>query len=404
MSGKGNLLRGACLQGRLPRRDFLIKAIAAPFVLASPSFAATNIDPAAAALGGDLTPSPVSDGLGIAAPSDLNFDATALHRVLEVVQGGSTNIHSVLVLRHGKLAAELYRPGTDRSIYSLWSSRKSFASADFHDMRSISKSVVGLLYGILLDRGEVPGIETSVSSLYPEYPALHDTARRAILVRHLLSMTAGLEWTEPSPVRRASSTDETGLALRSCSYSYVFAREIVASPGAQFTYSGGLTSVLAEIMARSTKRSLRQIVDDELFAPLGIVDWEWVGDVYGRPMAAAGLRLKPRDLAKLAAMMLARGEWQGRRVVPADWIAQSIKPSIETAPVGGYGFQWWSMTTRWKDKDLPATVAIGNGGQRLFLVPDLDLALVTTAGDYGDPAIAAPLDAILHSIVMAVLT
>ncbi|NKN35347.1 serine hydrolase [Agrobacterium sp. a22-2] len=399
MNDDGN--RVTLSERQIPRRSLLKTMLAAPLVLAAPTFAALDIARAAGSISpkGVFTPAPAADNLAIGAPADLGIDSKALQAMLEGVQRSTANIHSVLVLRHGKLTAELYRPGFDRSIYSLWASRRQFAQADLHDMRSVSKSIVGLLYGILLDRGEVPGIDTSVSSLYPECTALNDTARRAICVRHLLTMTAGLEWTEPSPVRRASSTDEIGLALSPCAYSYVFQRDVVAPPGKLFTYSGGLTAVLAEIMERSTKRSLRQIAEQNLFVPLGITDWEWVGDVYGTPMAAIGLRLRPRELMKLGAMMLAGGEWQGRSVVPVDWIARSITPSIMTAPIGGYGFQWWSMTTRWKDRDLSVTAAIGNGGQRLFLVPDLDLAVVTTAGDYGDPAIAAPMNAILHSVV-----
>lgn len=387
----------------IPRRSLLKAALAAPLAVAASSFAARHTVSAAGPSrpDGDFSPAPSSHDFAIAEPSALDLDQDALQAMLTGVRGGATNIHSLLVLRHGKLAAELYRTGTDRSIYSLWASQRPFAAADLHDMRSVSKSVVGLLYGILLDRGEVPVLDRPVASLYPEV-ALADSQRDAICIRHLLTMTAGLQWTEPSPVRRATSTDETGLAFRSCAYSYVFQRDVVAPPGTQFTYSGGLTAVLAEIMERSTKRSLRQTAEQHLFAPLGIADWQWVGDLHGRPMAAAGLRLRPRDLMKLGAVMLARGEWQGRRVVPADWIAQSTTPGIATAPVGGYGFQWWSMTTRWKDMDLPVTAAIGNGGQRLFLVPDLDLAVVTTAGDYGDPAIAAPLDAIFHAVVRTV--
>lgn len=401
MSGNGYPIRDALSERRIPRRSLLKTMLAAPLALATPSLAAIDIALAAGSSSpkGDFTPALATDGLAIGASSALGIDAKALHAVLEEVRGATANIHSVLVLRHGKLAAELYRPGFDRSIYSLWASRRQFAQADLHDMRSVSKSIVGLLYGILLDRGEMPGIDTSVSSLYPECTALHDTSRRAICIRHLLTMTAGLEWAEPSPIHRASSTDEIGLALRPCAFSYVFQRDVVAPPGTLFTYSGGLTAVLAEIMERSTKRSLRQIARENLFVPLGITDWEWVGDAYGKPMAPAGLRLRPRDLMKLGAMMLAGGEWQGRRVVPVDWIARSIAPSIMTAPIGGYGFLWWSMTTPWKGRDLSVTAAIGNGGQRLFLVPDLDLAVVTTAGDYGDPAIAAPIDAILHSVV-----
>jgi CubicO group peptidase (beta-lactamase class C family) len=346
-----------------------------------------------------LAPPALDDGLRVAAPSAVGFDAGALSGVLQGVHGGSANTHSVLVFRQGKLVAELYRPGSDRTIYSLWSSHVNFERTDRHDMRSISKSIVSLLYGILLARREVPGIETPVTSLYPEYTGLDDPSRRSIRIRHLLNMTAGLEWTEPSPVRRASSTDESGLFFRRCAYSYVFSRDVVAAPGQRFLYSGGATAVVAEIMERATKRSLRDIARVELFGPLGIADWEWAGNIYGTPLAAAGLRLRPRDLMKIGAMMLARGRWLDRQVAPADWIAQSTAPNIATAPLGGYGFQWWSMPVISKERKFIVTAAIGNGGQRLFLLPDLDLAVVMTGGGYNDPAIGVPLNRTLQQIV-----
>lgn len=371
----------------LNRRAFVTGTLASPFV-----------PPAVSRAGRAAIP----DGLAAAAPSALGFDADALHAALARVRDGATNIHSLLVMRDGKLAAELYRAGPDRSLYSLWASQRRFGPADLHDMRSVTKSIVSLLYGVLHARGEAPGLDVSVASLYPDCPELDDSARRAVRIRHLMTMSAGLDWMEPSPVRRASSTDEIGLAFRSCAYRYVFGRDIVASPGAAFTYSGGLTAVLAETLARTAKRPLRDIARDELFAPLGIVDWEWTGDLHGQPIAPAGLRLAPRDLMKIGAMMLAGGRWQGRQIVPADWIADSMKASIATPPLGGYGYQWWTMTAQRKDRPVDVVAAIGNGGQRLFLARDLDLAVVMTAGDYNDPAIIAPLKAILDAVVRSV--
>ncbi|MEG3177261.1 serine hydrolase [Sphingomonas sp. RB3P16] len=344
-------------------------------------------------------PATFRDGLIEAPPSDVGLDAAELRKVLETIHDGTANIHSVLVLRRGKLVAELYSAGSDRSIYSLWPSHVNFGTTNRHDMRSISKSVVSLLYGKLLERREIPGIDTPVVSLFPEYPDLAIPSKRLIKIRHLLTMTAGLEWNEPSPVHRATSSDESGLVTRTSAYRYVFGREVLAVPGQSFVYSGGATAVLAEIMTRATKRTLRDIAGRELFAPLGIVDWEWVGNLFDIPLAAAGLRLKPRDLLKIGAMLLSKGRWQDRQIVPAAWVAQSTARSVAAEPIGGYGFQWWSTSTRWRGKDLPVTSAIGNGGQRLFLVPDLDMAIVTTAGDYNDPAIARPLDDLLRRLV-----
>lgn len=339
------------------------------------------------------------DGLIEAPPSDMGLDAAELRNVLKSIHDGTANIHSVLVLRRGKLVAEIYRGGSDRSLYSLWPSHVNFRASDRHDMRSISKSVLSLLYGMLLERREVPAIDTPVVSLFPEFPELDIPSKRLIEIQHLLTMTAGLEWNEPSPVHRATSSDEGGLVTRTCAYRYVFGRDVIAAPGRSFVYSGGATAVLAEIMTRATKRSLRDIAGRDLFAPLGIVDWEWVGNLFDVPLAAAGLRLRPRDLLKVGAMMLSKGKWQDHQIVPAAWVAQSTARSVVAEPIGGYGFQWWSTSSRWRGRDLPVTSAIGNGGQRLFLVPYLDMAIVTTAGDYNDPAIARPLDELLGRLV-----
>lgn len=101
-------------------------------------------------------------------------------------------------------------------------------------------------------------------------------------------------------------------------------------------------------------------------------------------------------------MMLAGGRWQSRQIVPADCIADSTKTGIATPPLGGYGYQWWTMTAQRKDRPVDVVAAIGNGGQCLFLARDLDLAIVATAGDYNNPAIIAPLKAILDEVVRSV--
>jgi len=332
----------------------------------------------------------------------VGLDENALSSILSRVRAGTDNIHSVLVARQGKLVAELYHPGQDRSLYSLWATRTTFTAADCHDMRSISKSVVSLLYGILLSRGEVPDIETPVVSLYPEYPELNDPARRAIRIRHLLTMSSGLEWNEPSPIHPSTEDDQIGLFLRSTAFHYVFARDILTPPGDRFVYSGGNTAILAEIMTRAKNKSLRQIARTELFEPLSITNWEWIASIRGVPIAYAGLRLSPRDLIKIGELVLNRGKWQERQIVPESWIAQSTTPHIRAGDDDAYGFQWWTSTVEWGNQKLPVTEAIGRGGQTLSIVPDLDLVIVTTAGNYNSPAIFKTLRKLIQEIVATV--
>ena len=106
-------------------------------------------------------------------------------------------------------------------------------------MRSISKCVIGLLYGILLERGAVPSLETPVASLYAQHPELNQQPKNAIQIRHLLTMSAGLAWNEPSPVRRTRDDDQTSLVWTGDIYATVFGHEVQARPGETFVYSGG---------------------------------------------------------------------------------------------------------------------------------------------------------------------
>jgi CubicO group peptidase (beta-lactamase class C family) len=118
---------------------------------------------------------------------------------------------------------------------------------------------------------------------------------------------------------------------------------------------------------------------------LGITAWEWTGDLHGRTRVYDGLRLRPRDMAKLGRLVLDHGQWQGRQIVPADWISTSLKPRMSTGfDEVRYGYHWWTGTVAWQGRPLVWSAAFGFGNQRLFVVPDLDLTVVVTAGAYNE--------------------
>lgn len=320
-------------------------------------------------------------------------------QALNPIDAEGLNIHSVLVMQADRIVVERYRSGQDRGLYSLWSSQRHFGPEDLHDMRSISKSVVGLMYGVLLARQAVPGLDTPVASLYPEHPALNQPPKNAIRIRDLLTMSAGLAWDEPSPVRRTPDDDQTPLLWTGSFYAAVFGREVVARPGETFVYSGGLTSMLVDVIERSTGRAWAEVVDTELFQPLGIQTWTWTRDLRGRPMAHAGLRLRPRDLLKIGTLVLRQGRWLGRQVVPPDWVDASTSTQIRASARLGYGHQWWTSEQAAAGRSWPVIQAIGNGGQRLYVVPGLDLVVAMTGGDYGQPDILAAQDDLFAALV-----
>lgn len=324
-----------------------------------------------------------------------------MERALDRLDAHGLNVHSVLVMHRGQLIAERYLSGDDQTLYSLWRTHRTFGADDLHDMRSISKSVIGLLYGILLARGEVPGLEVPVSTLYAECPRLNHPPKNAIRVRDLLTMTAGLAWDEPSPVHRANGDDQLRMIWTGALYPYFFERDVVAPPGERFVYSGGATAVLADVMERSTGRTLAELVERELFAPMGIELWSWTRDLRGRSVAYAGLRLRPRDLLKLGTLVLGRGRWQGKQLVPQAWVDAATTAQVTASPAYGYGYQWWIRLHRLGDQDVQVIQAIGNGGQRLYVVPARALVVAMTAGDYGTPDILAAEDALFAEIAEA---
>lgn len=338
-------------------------------------------------------------GCESAAVAAQGFDAARLCRVLDGFQHDTTNLHGLVVERHGVIVAERYRSGKDRSVYSLFARNVDFGPQTRHDMRSISKSVTGLLWGIASADGRTPALATPVLDLFPGLAELR-TGREAITIGHLLAMTSGLSWNETGSY--GLGNDELGLYWRPSQPRYVLAHAPVHPPGTYFQYNGGATAILAGILAQRVGLSLPEYARQRLFAPLGITDWEWLSDLRGRPLAFSGLRMRPRDLAKLGQLILQHGQWNGRQVVPPGWIDASFQAHGDAGDGRQYGYHWWLGKTRALGTAHAWAAAFGNGGQRLFVVPDLDLVVVITAGVYNDEDGAIRVNRIFHQVAAAV--
>jgi len=293
------------------------------------------------------------------------------------------NLHAVIVARGGKLVLERYYEGEDRRTRGPALGTVKFGPEVKHDLRSVTKSIVGLLYGVALADGKVPDLDQSLVGQFPAYEDLAaDPKRGRMTVRHALSMTLGTEWDEGLPYSDPRNS-ETAMDRAPDRYRYVLERPMVAEPGTQWNYNGGATAVLAKLISRGTEQPLLDYARETLFEPLGITDVEWVADSGGEPFAASGLRMQPRDLAKIGQLILDRGIWDGSQLVPAEWLDQSFTPRVQAGDHFDYGYQWWLGKLRHNDQ--PWIGAFGNGGQRLFIVPSLELVVVITAGNYNKP-------------------
>lgn len=331
-------------------------------------------------------PLSVSDYLGgswqIAEPEDAGFSAVLPDLLEESYAAGDLpNLHAVLVARGDKLVLERYFEGKDET----WGEdlgTVAFGPEVLHDLRSCSKSIVGLLYGIALADGKVPALDSLLVDHFPYSDLAADPDRRRLTVKHALTMTLGLAWDESAPYVDARNS-EIAMEMAADRYRYILEQPFVSEPGSRWAYNGGATALLAHLLAKGTGRSLHDYAKEMIFAPLGIAESYWIVGSNGEPAAASGLRLTARDLARIGRMILNEGRWKGSQVVPADWLAASFTRHVPSEDGLFYGLQWWLGLGR--EDGEPWMAAVGNGGQRLIIVPHLDLIVVVFTGNYNDP-------------------
>jgi CubicO group peptidase (beta-lactamase class C family) len=329
-----------------------------------------------------------------------------LHRRLdELLRSGRASwLHGLVVVQGGRTLLEHYGEGED-SAWIIRLGRVSFGPDTFHDLRSVTKSVVGLLYGIALADKLVPDPSEPLLPHFPEYPDLAaDPGRARLTVEHALTMSLGLEWREEFPYDNPGN-GEVAMELAPDRYRYVLERPVVAPPGTAWTYCGGASALLGRLISTGTGSPLPDVARDTLFAPLGIGTVEWMSGFDGVASAASGLRMAPRDLARIGRLVLSGGRWDGQQVVPAEWLEAMLCRRLPVDERLGYGYQWYlggsrvgpaGAAVRWVG-------AMGNGGQRLYVAQDLDLVVAMTAGDYDGPDQARLPRAVLEEVVLPAL-
>ena len=200
----------------------------------------------------------------------------------------------------------------------------------------------------------------------------------------------GTDWDETSLVYSDPRNSETAMDNALDRYRYILERRVVDTPGAHWTYCGGATALLARIIAKGSGKTVHEFARENLFDPLGLGPTEWATGPDGEPFAASGARMSVRDLAGIGLMMLHGGKVGERAVVPADWVTRCITPVISADEIRRYGYQWFLLDIAfgkpkgWAVGRLERMwMAQGEGGQRLLIIPALQLVIAMTAGNYG---------------------
>ena len=351
------------------------------------------------------TPVALDDGWSIATPESVGLDSAPLCTIAARLKETGSNVHAIVIVRHGKLVFEQYFAGYDER----WDVAGQFDhdATTKYDMRSASKSVISLLVGIAIDRKLIASADEPVVKFYPEYAAVKSPGWDKVTLRHLLTMSSGMQWNENLGWDDPKN-DEPHLGREADPIRYILSKPIAKPADTVWTYNGGGTDLLGNMLERVSGKPLEAFAREVLFEPLGITDLEWKNyPMNGKIAPAVGLRARPRDAAKIGQLMLNRGAWGGRQIVSPEWIEQSVRPRYQAigyfSGIFFYGQQWWLGRSLAQEKEVKWIAATGSGGQRIFIVPDRDLVVMTTSGLYfqryqGDGALDMMANYILPSV------
>lgn len=236
------------------------------------------------------------------------------------------------------------------------------------NVKSASKSILSLLVGIAIEEGHIRSVDQPIREFFHEYYRnLEDPRKRLVTVEHLLSMQAGLATTSFGNYGAwASSADWIGYALR---------RPMRCLPDRCWEYSTGNYHLLSALLTRATGTDTRSWARRKLLGPLDVPARSWDRGPDGYYLGGNNMAFTPRELLRVGEMLLDGGRWNGQQIVPAEWIEQSWTPLVTSSFNGNdYGYGWWGRRLSGER----VWYAWGYGGQYLFLVPGLDLAVVAT--------------------------
>jgi CubicO group peptidase (beta-lactamase class C family) len=323
------------------------------------------------------------DGWPVASVNeDELIDRAALCRMADRLAASSdANVHAVLVARGGKLVFERYFRGSDE-INGRPVGKVTFDADTLNNVKSVSKSVASLAVGIAIDRGLIGSINEPIFSFFPELSDLRSPEKERIQLLHALTMSMGLEWVEATPDNEGNN-DEERMHMAPDPCRYVLGLAATAQAGQEFFYNTGALTLVSAIIRKATGRPLDEFARATLFEPMGITGVEWIR-VKGDTDAGGGLRLRPRDMAKIGQLVLAGGRWNDRQVVSKAWIDASITPRMDATGLFFYGYLWWLGRSLLNGREVHWAGALGRGGQSIRIVPELDLVVVVTAGYYQD--------------------
>ena len=316
-------------------------------------------------------PEKLNDGWEVSSLKKAGMDQKAIEEITDnILKEKLKGIYSYLIVKNGKLVLEEYFKGHGRD--------------ELHEIYSVTKSFSSTLIGIAIDKGFIKSVEESVLDLLPQYKRfITDPQKYDIKLKHILTISTGLEWYERSYPYTDPRNSETQMVKTDDWMKFVLTRPLKETPGTVYNYNTGSVHLISAVLKNKTGLYAAEFAEKYLFEPLGINKYYWNRDKMGYQNTGAthgGLRLKPRDLAKFGLMILRKGNWNGEQIVSEKWIKEATKKQIDIYNnINDCGYLWWPGFYKIKGKKSNFIASYGYGGQTMYIVPEPDLIIILTA-------------------------
>jgi CubicO group peptidase (beta-lactamase class C family) len=321
------------------------------------------------------------DGWPVASVEDVGISREAITRFIDLIDTTpidslhASDVHAVLIARHGKLVVEEYFHNADPD--------------EPHDTRSAAKSLLSMLVGAAMLKGEPVSTSTRVYDAMGRGRDDADPNKRAITLEHLLTMSAGLDCDDADGNSPGAEDTMQQQTAQPDWYAFTLDLKSIRKPGEKAVYCSCQPNLAGGVLARTTHKRLEDLIHDLLATPLQMGNYGlWFSPTHDVYMGG-GLRFRARDFMKLGQVMLDGGRWNGRQIVSAEWAKRSISPLVNIGE-RPYGYLWWLSDYPYKDRQVRAFYAAGNGGQIVMGVPELDLLIAFFGGNYNDRALFIP--------------
>lgn len=343
-------------------------------------------------------PAPATDGWNKISPADAGLSESKLQAMSAAVRTDQfKKIGSIVIVRHGKLAFEDYIEGDGASL---------------RNTRSATKSITDALVGIAIQEKKLSGVNARVLPLLPQHARRiqnPDPRKSAITVEDLLTMSSPLEcddWNDASRgnEERMYLVEDWGqfildLPIRGRMHQ---GEQVEPPPyGRYFSYCTGGVFLLSEVLTNVTGVRADHYAQQKLFGPLGITNVQWFYSPLNIPQTGGGLLLSSRDLAKIGQLYLNGGKWQGAEILSPEWIKDSTRPHARIDDATEYGYLWWLKSFKSGDKSYAGFFMTGNGGNKIVVIPELDLVAVITSTNYNTRGMHEQTEKILTDYILA---